>query len=101
MSEFSCTIKDCGRRACDPEKCKLHKSDSMSEAKDNIQPDKIDNITKAKNRISELEAEKAELIKFVELMYLYGGLSPELLSTKSDVIFYEADRLLKKHGVEI
>lgn len=52
-------------------------------------------------KCEQLEAEKAELIKFVELMYLYGGLSPELLSTKSDVIFYEADRLLKEHGVEI
>ena len=25
MSEFDCPVKDCGRRACDPEKCKLYK----------------------------------------------------------------------------
>ena len=25
MSEFDCPVKDCSRRACDPEKCKLYK----------------------------------------------------------------------------
>ena len=25
MSEFDCPVKDCGRRACDPKKCKLYK----------------------------------------------------------------------------
>lgn len=53
------------------------------------------------NKITELEQQNKELVKFVELMNLYGGLSPEFLPTKSDIIFYESDRLLKKHGVEI
>ena len=25
MSEFDCPVKDCGCRACDPDKCKLYK----------------------------------------------------------------------------
>ena len=63
----------------------------MSETIDNIQPDKIDNITRAKNRISELEAEKAELIEFISTLQEYDF----------ENIVSEQNRLLKKHGVEI
>ena len=31
MSEFDCPVKDCGRRACDPEKCKLYKEDKKKQ----------------------------------------------------------------------
>lgn len=33
---------------------------------DNIQPDRIDNITILKNRVRELESEKAELIESIK-----------------------------------
>lgn len=53
------------------------------------------------SRIEQLEAEKAELIEFVKFMNEYGKLSPELLATKTDIIYHDSSDLLKKHGVEI
>ncbi len=37
MSEFDCPVKDCGRRACDPDKCKLYKKAKEQEERGEIQ----------------------------------------------------------------
>ena len=34
MSEFDCPVKDCGRRACDPDKCKPYKKAKEQEERD-------------------------------------------------------------------
>ena len=52
-------------------------------------------------RLDKAEQQKAELIEFVKLMNEYGKLSPELLATKTDIIYHDSSDLLKKHGVEI
>ena len=54
-----------------------------------------------KNKITELEKQKAELVEFIKFMNEYGKLSPELLATKTDIIYHDSSDLLKKHGVEI
>ena len=43
------------------------------------------------SRIEQLEAEKAELIEFIELLPEYDV----------EIIMYYREKLLKKHGVEI
>ena len=42
-------------------------------SKDNTQPDAIDNITILKNKIKELESDKAELIEFLENIQEYDA----------------------------
>lgn len=56
---------------------------------------------KSCRHIRELEQQKAELIEFIKFMNEYGKLSPELLATKTDIIYHDSSDLLKKHGVEI
>ena len=95
MTEFDCTVKNCGRRACDPVKCKLYKEDNMSEAKDNNFETLLTTTLKQQKIIEELEADKSELIEMLKRVNKHqwtGG----WISVSGDLI-----KLLKKHGVKI
>ena len=117
MSEFSCTIKDCGRRACSPEQCKLYKSDSMSEVKKKYLENpthynllnyaaELERLAIEQKKYSDelwvdkhnLESEKAELMEFIK--EINKSSHPKYICNQH-WIYLKTKDFLEKHGVEI